>query len=111
MRRQVALLALWFAGTCAFAQAPKIVDLHFHWEGKASLDKLIEQAASEGVKLGVTGEGGATWGLRDDQSLSAFLAKLEGKPVIGASRSTRAIGRNSTPSRFSPNSTTSLPMP
>ncbi|RPI27915.1 MAG: hypothetical protein EHM61_06890 [Acidobacteria bacterium] len=60
---------------------PEIVDLHFHWEGKAPLDKLIEQAAGQGVKLGITGEGGATWGLSGDKSLTEFLSKLDGKPV------------------------------
>ncbi len=81
MRKQVAVLAVWIATTCAFAQAPKIADLHFHWEGKASLDKLIEQSAAQGVKLGITGEGGATSGLSSDQSVTAFLDKLDGKPV------------------------------
>ncbi len=81
MRKEVAALTLWIVTTCLFAQAPKIADLHFHWEGKASLDKLIEQSAAQGVKLGITGEGGATWGLSGDASLTAFLAKLDGKPV------------------------------
>ncbi len=81
MRKEVAALTLWIVTTCLSAQAPKIVDLHFHWEGKASLDKLIEQSAAQGVKLGITGEGGGTWGLSGDASLTAFLAKLDGKPV------------------------------
>jgi len=80
---RIAAAAVWIAITCSFAQAPKpaIADLHFHWEGKASLDKLIEQSAAQGVKLGITGEGGATWGLSGDESLAGFLGKLEGKPV------------------------------
>jgi len=83
MKKQIALLALWIGTTCLLAQPskPQIADLHFHWEGKASLDKLIEESAAQGVKLGITGEGGATWGLSGDQSLTAYLAKLDGKPV------------------------------
>jgi histidinol phosphatase-like PHP family hydrolase len=81
MKKRVVLLTLWIAVSCALAQKPQITDLHFHWEGKASLDKLIEQSAVQGVKLGITGEGGATWGLSGDESLAAFLAKLNGKPV------------------------------
>ncbi len=61
---------------------PPLVDLHFHWEGKADLDRLVADAAAQGVKLGITGEGGAGWGLSDDASLARFLGRLEGKPVF-----------------------------
>jgi len=88
MKRQISIavvmVTLWFFIPFLSAQQskPVIADLHFHWEGKASLDKLIEESAAQGVKLGITGEGGATWGLSGDQSLSEFLEKLDGKPVF-----------------------------
>jgi len=76
------IVAFWLPILSAQQSKPAVVDLHFHWEEKASLDKLIEESAAQGVKLGITGEGGATWGLNGDQPLLAFLAKLDGKPVF-----------------------------
>jgi histidinol phosphatase-like PHP family hydrolase len=68
-----------FAG----APATKMVwlDLHYHWEGKANLDGMIQTSQKLGIKLGVTGEGGDNWGLKDDATLQEFLKQIAGKPV------------------------------
>jgi len=57
------------------------VDLHYHWEGHANLDEMIRLSRSQGIILGVTGEGGASWGLSNDQKLEQFVNSLQGKPV------------------------------
>jgi hypothetical protein len=62
-------------------EKPAVADLHFHWEAKSDLDQLIRENAAQGVKLGITAEGGDNWGVNNDERLAAFLAKLEGKPV------------------------------
>lgn len=57
------------------------MDLHYHWEDKSNLDETIRVSQEQGIKLGVTGEGGDNWGLKNDKSLQEFLKKLQGKPV------------------------------
>ena len=57
------------------------VDLHYHWEGHANLDEMIRLSRSQGIMLGVTGEGGESWGLSDDRKLEEFIGTLQGKPV------------------------------
>ncbi len=78
------LLLVIALGSRAAGQAEQkqtIADLHFHWEAKSDLDRLIGENAAQGVKLGITAEGGANWGVNNDERLTAFLAKLDGKPV------------------------------
>lgn len=59
---------------------PALVDLHYHWE-QGVLDELIQANTEKGIQLAIVGEGGETWGLRDDSTLLDFLSHLEGKPV------------------------------
>ncbi len=78
------LLLVIALGSRAAGQAEDkqtIADLHFHWESKSDLDRLITENAAQGVKLGITAEGGDNWGINNDERLTAFLAKLDGKPV------------------------------
>jgi len=58
------------------------LDLHYHWEGKANLDAMIRTSREQGIKLGVTGEGGDNWGLKNDDTLQEFLKQLIEKPVF-----------------------------
>jgi hypothetical protein len=58
------------------------MDLHYHWERHANLDEMIRLNWNQGVELGVTGEGGESWGLNNDEKLEQFIAALQGKPVL-----------------------------
>ena len=51
-------------------------------KGHANLDEMISRSRAQGIKLGVTGEGGGSWGLSNDQKLEQFLSTLQGKPVL-----------------------------
>lgn len=57
------------------------MDLHYHWEGHSNLDEMIRLSDSQGIMLGVTGEGGESWGLSDDKKLKQFIDSLQGKRV------------------------------
>lgn len=61
---------------------PPLLDSHYHWEGHSDLDEMIRLNAAAGIRLGVTGEGGKDWGLKDDATLAEWLEKLRGKDVL-----------------------------
>lgn len=58
-----------------------VVDYHVHVEGGTTVEHVLELARERGVKVGIAGHGGSGNGMKNDEDLRQFLARLEGKPV------------------------------
>ena len=80
--RNIAALARFFNREPFDFVLPPLLDSHYHWEGHSDLDEMIRLNEAHGIKLGVTGEGGKDWGLKNDVALEGFVERLRGKAVL-----------------------------
>jgi hypothetical protein len=80
--RNIAVLARFFNHEPLDFVLPPLLDSHYHWEGHSDLDEMIRLNRARAIRLGVTGEGGKDWGLKDDVTLEEYLGRLQGKDVL-----------------------------
>ena len=65
----------------------RLVDYHVHLDDVVTLDKALERSRETGVKFGIVEHAGTKANryphlISNDEQMTAYLAKLEGKPVL-----------------------------
>lgn len=65
----------------------RMVDYHVHLDNVVTLEKALERSRETGVKFGIVEHAGTTANkypnlISTDEQMNAYLAKLEGKPVL-----------------------------
>lgn len=80
------------AASCRIANAPEdqaagsdldfpLIDFHAHVEGEVTMNRALELAGERGVMLGLAEHGGCRQGMKNDEEIKQYIARLEGLPV------------------------------